>query len=69
MRKKLLLLLIVLLVLLAAVVPVFADSEDAKHEDHIPGWDNASREGNIENHPIPPGWAEAAAPGPLNPND
>jgi len=70
MRKFLLLLLVVLL-LLAVVVPVFADSEDAprEHPDHNPGWDNASRNGNICNHPIPPGWAEADPPGPLTPND
>lgn len=69
MRKKLLLFMTVLLVLLAAGVPVFADSEDANHPDHIPGFDLNNGDGNISNHPIPPGWAEADPPGPLDPND
>jgi len=69
MRKKLLLLMVVLLVLLAAGVPVYADSDEANHPLHIPGFENNNGDGNISNLPIPPGWAEADPPGPLDPND
>ena len=58
--KKLLLLLTILLLVLAIVAPAYADSEWAQHDDHCPG----TGDGRTE-HPIPPGWAEAAPPGPL----
>jgi hypothetical protein len=64
LMKKLLILVMVLMVLLAAVVPVFADSDEANHPEHCPGFDNNNGDGNIVNHPIPPGWAEADPPGP-----
>jgi len=68
--KKLLIVVLVVLLLAITVGPAFAGSEDAPrgHPEHNPGWDNASRNGNICNHPIPPGWAAAPAPGPNNPN-
>jgi hypothetical protein len=65
--KRLLILILVVLVLLAVVGPVFADSDDANHPDHCPGFEDNPGNGNISNHPIPPGWAEADSPGPLNP--
>ncbi len=67
--KKLLILVLVLLLLAITVGPVFADSDDAKHPDHCPGFDNNNGDGRISNHPIPPGWAAADPPGPLTPND
>jgi hypothetical protein len=65
--KKLLILVLVVLVLLAAVGPVLADSDEANHPEHIPGFDNNNGDGSISNLPIPPGWAETDPPGPNDP--
>jgi len=58
MMKKTILLVLVLLMLMMPVL-AYADSDHANHPDHCPG------EGAPHNHPIPPGYAGADAPGPI----
>ena len=61
MKKLLILVLVVLLLLTITVGPALADSDHANHPGHCPGV------GAPHNHPIPPGYAGADAPGPNNP--
>lgn len=59
--KKLLIMVLVVVLLTITVGPAFADSDHAKHPSHCPGV------GAPHNHPIPPGYAAADAPGPIGP--
>lgn len=61
LMKKVMLLVLVVCVVLLIAGPVYADSDHANHPDHCPGV------GAPHNHPIPPGYAGADAPGPIGP--